>query len=268
VLAGDDLAALGAASPAYLHLLAEGMRHGFADRARWYGDPAFTRVPIERLTSVAYGRTLRARIRDDQTGPPERYGSAPDAGTSHLSVIDGDGMAVACTTTINTAFGAMLVAGDSGVLLNDEMDDFAAAPGVPNVFGLVGGDANAIAAGKRPLSSMTPVIVREKGRARLVAGGSGGPLIISATLQTLLGVIDFGLDPAAAVAAPRIHHQWAPPVLVTETELDPAVAADLTRRGQTLKRLPFAGAVQVVVARGGTLIAAADPRKDGGAAAR
>ena len=268
VLAGDDLAALGARSPAYLHLLAEAMQHGFADRARWYGDPELTRVPIEHLTSPSYGRTLRDRIRDDATAPPERYGSSPDAGTTHLSVIDADGMAVACTTTINTAFGAMLIAGDTGVLLNSEMDDFALAPGVPNSFGLIGGDANAIAAGKRPLSSMTPIIVRAEGRPRVVAGGSGGPLIITATLQTLLGILDFGLDPAAAIAAPRMHHQWAPPTLLSESELDPATAADLTARGHTLRPLQFAGAVQVVVARDGWLIAAADQRKSGGAAAR
>jgi gamma-glutamyltranspeptidase/glutathione hydrolase len=148
------------------------------------------------------------------------------------------------------------------------MDDFVAAPGVPNAFGLVGGEANAIAPGKRPLSSMSPTIVRAEGRPRVVLGGSGGPLIITATLQTILGIVDFGLDPADAVAAPRVHHQWMPPALLSERELDPAVAADLTRRGQTLKRLPFAGAVSVVVANGGRVIAAADPRKGGGAAAR
>jgi gamma-glutamyltranspeptidase / glutathione hydrolase len=152
--------------------------------------------------------------------------------------------------------------------MNNEMDDFVIAPGVPNSFGLIGGEANAIAAGKRPLSSMSPTIVRVDGRPRVVVGGSGGPLIITATLQTILGIVDFGLDPAAAVAAPRIHHQWAPPALVTEHELDPAIAADLTKRGQTLRRLPFAGAVSVVVGHDGRVIAAGDPRKGGGAAAR
>src|SRR6185369_947786 len=159
-------------------------------RARWYGDPAFTTVPVTELTSDAYARTLRARIRPDAVLPPDRYGTAPDAGTSHVSVVDDDGMAVACTTTINTAFGAMLMDEQSGVILNNEMDDFAIAPGVPNAFGLIGGEANAVAAGKRPLSSMTPVIARTEAsrdaahvRDMLVVGGSGGPLIISATLQ-------------------------------------------------------------------------------------
>ena len=142
VLGGDDLAALGASSPAYLHLLAEAMQHGFADRARWYGDPQFTSVPIDRLISPAYAHTLRSRIRSDATSPPDRYGSKPDSGTTHLSVIDGDGMAVSCTTTVNTGFGAMLMGGNTGVILNNEMDDFAIAPGVPNSFGLIGGEAN------------------------------------------------------------------------------------------------------------------------------
>ncbi len=268
LLAGDDLAALGAKNPAYLHLLAEAMASGFADRARWYGDPEFTQVPIERLTSVDYGRKLRARITPDARLPSEKYGSAPDSGTTHLSVIDAEGMAVACTTTINTAFGSLLVAGSTGVILNNEMDDFSVAPGVPNVYGLIGSEANAVAAGKRPLSSMTPVIVRAGGKPRLVAGGSGGPLIISATLQTMIGILDFGLDPAAAVAAPRIHHQWAPAALIAETDLDPATAADLTKRGHTIRRLPFTGAVSVVEARDGRLVAAADQRKNGGSAAR
>lgn len=268
VLSGDDLAALGARSPAYLHLLAEAMRHGFADRARWYGDPEFTQVPIDTLTSLAYAKSLRARIRDDATSPDDQYGSKPDAGTTHLSVIDGEGMAVGCTTTINTGFGAMLMGGTTGVLLNNEMDDFAIAPGVPNSFGLIGGEANAIAPGKRPLSSMSPVIVRAGGKPRLVAGGSGGPLIISATLQTVIGILDFNLDPAAALAAPRIHHQWAPAALVTETDLEPETAAALTARGHTIRRVPFAGAVSVVGVKDSVFVAASDQRKQGGAAAR
>ena len=284
VLAGDDLAVLGRASPAYLHLLAEAMKQGFADRARWYGDPAFTSIPLARLTSAAYGRELRARIRPDATLPAERYGTAADHGTTHLSVVDGDGNAVACTTTINTAFGALLVGGDTGVILNNEMDDFAIAPGVPNVFGLIGGTANAVAPGKRPLSSMTPVIARDGTHTRggladsrsvgatattlLAAGGSGGPLIVSATLQALLAIVDFGLDPAAAVAAPRIHDQWAPLGLAAETGIDAATLADLARRGHATRRLTFAGAVQVVARRGGRFEAAADPRKGGGATIR
>jgi len=262
VLAEDDVAALGARSPAYLHLLAEAMKHGFADRARWYGDPAFTDVPVARLTSPAYGRALRARIAPDRTLPPADYGTV-DAGTAHLSVMDADGMTVGCTTTINTAFGSMVVAGSTGVLLNNEMDDFAIAPGVPNSFGLVGGDANAIAAGKRPLSSMTPVIAVGRGDRRVVLGGSGGPLIVSGVLQTLLGLLDFGLAPGAAVAVPRIHHQWAPPLLGVEEGMPEDAIAGLRARGHTIRILPFAAAVQVVARRDGRFHAAADARKGG-----
>jgi len=278
VLGPDDLAALGRGSPEYLHLLAEAMAEGFSDRARWYGDPAFASVPLTRLLSPAYGRELRKRIRPDATLPAERPGTPLDHGTTHLSVIDAEGNAVGCTTTINTAFGAMVVGGESGVLLNNEMDDFAIAPGVPNAFGLIGEEANAVAPGKRPLSSMAPVIARTSdpgrgGRAApparlLVAGGSGGPLILSATLQTLIGLIDFRLEPAVAVAAPRIHDQWAPPVVAAEAGIDPAVLDELRRRGHTVVPLPFAGAVQVAVRRDGELQAAADPRKGGAGATR
>ncbi|MBI3767437.1 MAG: gamma-glutamyltransferase [Deltaproteobacteria bacterium] len=276
VLARDDLAALGARSPAYLHLLAETMKTGFADRARWYGDPAFTTVPIARLTSAAYGRELRARIRPDAVLPLTEYGSAPDHGTTHLSVADGDGMAVACTTTINTGFGAMLMDGESGVILNNEMDDFAIAPGVPNAFGLIGSEANAVGAGKRPLSSMTPVIARSTAtvhpgampRRLVIAGGSGGPLIIGGTLQALLGMIDFGRDAAGAVSAPRIHDQWAPPALAVEAGIDEPTRAELARRGHEVRLLTFAGAVEVVTYGDGRFDAAADPRKGGGAVTR
>lgn len=274
VLDGDDLAALGATSPAYVHLVAEAMQHGFADRARWYGDPAFTNIPLDRLESRAYARELRGRIRPDAVLPRDRYGSAPDSGTTHLSVVDADGMAVACTTTINTAFGAMVVGGETGVILNNEMDDFAIAPGVPNAFGLIGGDANAVAPGKRPLSSMTPVIARhlangDAASPRLVvAGGSGGPLIISGTLQALLGVVDFGRDAATAVGAPRIHDQWVPPALMLERGFDDATRTALAAMGHDVRPLPFAGAVQVVVVRGDGVDAAADPRKHGGTAVR
>jgi gamma-glutamyltranspeptidase/glutathione hydrolase len=265
ILADDDLAALGQRSPAYLHLLAEAMKHGFADRARWYGDPAFTEVPIARLTSPAYARTLRARITEDGVLPAGRYGLV-DAGTTHLSVMDGDGMIVGCTTTINTAFGAMLVAGSTGVLMNNEMDDFAIAPGTPNAFGLIGGDANAVAAGKRPLSSMTPVIARATDGRRVVAGGSGGPLIVSGVLQTLLGLLDFGLAPEAAVSALRIHDQWAPPVLGVEAGFDAATLEALRTRGHTVRTLPFGAAVQVVTRGADGFAAAADARKGGSGA--
>lgn len=262
ILAADDLAAMGHLSPEYLHLLAEAMKHGFADRARWYGDPAFTNVPIERLTSPTYGQALRKRIKPDTVGPAGQYGMI-DAGTAHYSVMDEDGMIVGCTTTINTAFGAMIIGGDTGIILNNEMDDFSIAPGVPNSFGLVGGEANAVDSGKRPLSSMTPVIALGPDDQRIVVGGSGGPLIISGVLQTLLGMIDFGLGAEPAIHAPRIHDQWAPPVLGIEEGIDATIAEALRDRGHTVRTLPFSAAVQVVARRNAHFQAAADARKGG-----
>lgn len=266
IVARDDLAALGHNSPTALHLLAEAMQHGFADRAEVYGDPDFVRVPLPRLLSPEYAAARRARISAVTTFPRDFYGAhapSPDAGTSHLSVVDADGNAVACTTTVNTAFGSLVLAARSGVILNNEMDDFAAQPGMPNSYGLIGAAANAVAPGKRPLSSMTPTIVLDQGRPLLIVGASGGPMIITATLQTLLNVVDYGLDAEAAVAAPRVHHQWVPEVLVTEPGIAPATREALARRGHQLREAPALGAVQAVRVSGGSYDGAADPRKGG-----
>jgi gamma-glutamyltranspeptidase/glutathione hydrolase len=214
---------------------------------------------------------LRRRIRPGATLPRTAYGSAPehraaaapDAGTSHLSVMDEDGNAVACTTTINTAFGALLVAGETGIILNNQMDDFAAQPGVPNAYGLVGTAANAVAAGKRPLSSMSPTIVTARGRPVLAVGGSGGPFIISGTLQVVLNVLDFGLDARAATAAPRLHDQWMPPVLAVERDLAPSTREALAASGHNVKEVPAMGAVQIVRRHAGVFEGASDPRKGG-----
>jgi gamma-glutamyltranspeptidase/glutathione hydrolase len=183
-----------------------------------------------------------------------------------LSVIDGAGNAVACTTSINTAFGSMVLAGDSGVILNNTMDDFSAQPGAPNAFGLIGSEANAIAPGKRPLSSLTPTIVVRGGVPIAVAGASGGPFIISATTQTLLNALAFDMDATAAVSAPRLHHQWMPPVLLLEPDLA-ATSSILGRMGHQTKTFPGIGAVQLARRSGdGTLDGAADPRKGGATA--
>jgi gamma-glutamyltranspeptidase/glutathione hydrolase len=273
ILRGDDLGALGRDSPAYLHLLAEAMKHAFADRAQLYGDPDAVDVPIQRLLAPQNTAALRQRIDAMRTLEQGAYGSsalhaAPtgDHGTSHLSVMDADGNAVACTTTINTGFGSMVVAEGTGIVLNNEMDDFAAQPGVPNVYGLVGAAANAIAPHKRPLSSMAPIIVTHDAEPVLALGGSGGPLILSGTLQVLLNVLDFHLDATAAVAAPRIHDQWMPPVLVVEPGV-PAPARDaLAGYGHTVKEVPAMGAIQTVRRDAGVFEGASDPRKGGEAA--
>ena len=269
MLRGDDLPALEQNSPTYLHLLAEALQFGFADRASYYGDPDFVPVPLHALLAPRRGRALRHRLSAATTFSPAFYGDhvlADDAGTSHLSVVDAAGNAVACTTSINTAFGAMIAAGNTGIVLNDTMDDFSAQPGAPNAYRLIGSDANAVAARKRPLSSMTPTIVTRDGAVVAVAGASGGPFIISATVQVLLNALAFGEHAEAAVAAPRIHDQWMPPMVMVESGIGSNERWALRRLGHRDVDAPAAGAVQLVL-RGadGTLDGAADPRKGGAA---
>lgn len=274
VLEGDDLAAWGFGSSAYIHHLAETMKLAYADRAKHLGDPAFYDVPVRGLTSKAYAAALReqidparARPSDEiQAGDPARYESP---NTVHLSVMDRWGNAVALTQTLNTNFGARVVAGDTGIFLNNEMDDFSAKPGVPNVYGLVGGEANAIQPGKIPLSSMSPTIVTKDGRPVLVLGSPGGSTIITAVLQTIVNVIDFGMDIQEAVDAPRVHDQWLPPILFAERfALAPDVRAALEARGHTIEVRGVMGDVQAIYVdpATGRLTGAADPRREGGVA--
>jgi gamma-glutamyltranspeptidase / glutathione hydrolase len=267
VLRRDDLPALGHNSPTYLHLLSEALQFAFADRAASYGDPDFVQVPVRALLSAARGRMLRHRLSAATTFSPAYYGQhtvGADSGTSHVSVVDRTGNAVACTTSINTPFGAMLVAGETGILLNNTMDDFSALPGAPNAYGLIGSEANAIAPRKRPLSSMSPTIVTRGGQAVAVAGGSGGPFIITGTLQVLLNALVFGQDATTAVAAPRIHDQWIPDYLMVETGIGTNERWVLRRLGHHDVDAPSAAAVQLVLRDAyGQLDAAADPRKGG-----
>ena len=262
---------LGHNSSRYVHLLSEALKHAFADRARYLGDTDFVKVPLARLVSRGYADRLAKRI-GRGVAPIDSYGSpappkAPprDSGTSHLSVIDKDGTAVAMTTTINTGFGSMVVGRRSGIILNNEMDDFAARPGKPNAYGLIQSENNAVAPHKRPLSSMSPTIVTKDGKARLVVGGSGGPFIITATLQTLINVVDFRLHVRDAVSRSRIHHQWRPNKLFVEPDLPADVGGALRKRGQKLKlmRHPFSAVQAVHVDKAGLLYGASDPRKEG-----
>jgi gamma-glutamyltranspeptidase/glutathione hydrolase len=249
----------------YHHRLVEAMKHAFADRAQHFGDPDFVKVPVGTLTSPTYAKSLAARI-GERALPLERYGVRQlpaDRGTSHLCVIDADGNAVGMTLTINTTFGSKVVVPGLGLVLNNEMDDFASAPGVPNAFGLVQGEANAVAPHKRPLSSMSPTIFVKDGRVAMVVGASGGPRIITGTLQVALNVLHRGMDAGQAVRAARVHHQWRPDRVTAEPELGPAVIADLERRGHHVARGHAGSAVQVIVARPGGLDAASDPRKGG-----
>jgi gamma-glutamyltranspeptidase/glutathione hydrolase len=183
-----------------------------------------------------------------------------------LLVVDKEGNVVAVTTTINTIFGAKMMIASLGLVLNDEMDDFAAAPGVPNVFKLEGAVANEIAPGKRPLSSMSPIIVMRRGHPVLTAGGSGGPTIISGVLQVTVNVLDFHLSPQAAVDEPRVHEQAAPDVVSVESAMPAATRSALAQMGYRLKEVPSLGAIGAITIAPGDLNGAFDPRKGGGAA--
>ena len=230
-----DLAGLGFNSSASVHLMGEAMRRSFADRARYLGDPDFSAIPTDALTAEAYTRRRMADFdpvkADSSTGVDG--GLEESMQTTHYSVVDADGLAVSVTTTLNGGFGSLVAVEGAGFFLNNEMDDFTSAPGQPNMFGLVQGEANAIAPGKRMLSSMTPTIVEDpEGRLMLVVGSPGGPRIITATFETILNVIDHGMDVQEAVAAPRVHHQWLPDVLYAERQaLAQDVIVGLSERG-------------------------------------
>jgi gamma-glutamyltranspeptidase / glutathione hydrolase len=263
-----DLQRDGRGSSAYLHVVSEALKHGFADRARFLGDTDFVSVDLPHLTNPAYHVELARRIKPNAVLPRDAYGTLgpppavhKDGGTTHLSVIDADGNAVALTTTVNLGFGAHLVAGKTGIVLNDQMDDFSLTPGVPNAFGLIGNEQNAVAPKKRPLSSMTPTIaVDAGGQVKVVVGAAGGPTIISATAEVLLNVIDWKLDAQAAVAASRIHDQWFPDLLMVEPEIVRDVTTGLEQRGHKVKEMPHIGTVNVLVRTDKGIEAGAEPR--------
>jgi gamma-glutamyltranspeptidase/glutathione hydrolase len=268
-----DLPKEGAASPAYLHTLTEAFKHAFADRARYLGDPDFVTMDVPRLTSAAYGAELAKRIKPSAVLPSDAYGTLgptakppKDGGTTHLSVIDAAGNAVALTTTVNLSFGARLVAGKTGIVLNDEMDDFVLQVGVPNAFGLIGNEQNAVAPKKRPLSSMTPTLVMDGDKVVVAVGGAGGPTIITATTEVLLDVVDWKMNAQAAVAAPRIHNQWFPEMVGVEPAIPAATTAALGRDGQKVKPVPAIGKVNVLVRTDKGIDAAAEPRSPSGPA--
>lgn len=265
ILEGHGLEPLEHNSADYLHLVAESMKHAFADRAEFLGDPDFVHVPVRKLTSKDYAAWIRGRIRADKTRPTKFYGyyhyHAEKGGTTHFSVIDRFGNAVSLTQTVNTRFGSKLLDRRTGVVLNNEMDDFAIHSDAANIYGLVGNKANALEPGKRPLSSMSPTILLRGGRPELVVGGAGGPRIISATLQTILNVLDFRMPVKAAVAAPRIHHQWLPDRLYSEAKLGAESRKLLELRGHLIREQTALGVVQAIAWQGGSPAGAADPRK-------
>jgi len=266
ILEGFKLSESGANSAATIHDLAEAMKLAYADRAEYLGDPAFTKIPVKGLISKAYADKLRAEILPDKARPsaeimplnPQPYESDQ---TTHFSVVDEYGNAVSNTYTLNFAFGLGLVAEGTGVLLNNELDDFAAKPGAPNAYGLVGGAANAPGPRKRPLSSMAPTMVFDKDGLVLVTGSPGGSRIITIVLNILLNVLDFGMNIAEATQAPRIHHQGLPDELRVEEGLSPDTLHLLEAQGYKVTIGRAWGSAQTIARAGHLLIGAADPRQ-------
>jgi len=258
ILDGYDLAGAGFNSARSVHLMVEAMRRAYADRNATLGDPAFVENPVARLISPDYARTLRAGIDPDRATPSSAIKPDPTlilprehAETTHISVLDEAGNAVSLTYTINGYFGSGVIAPGTGFFLNNEMDDFTVKVGVPNLFGLVQGTANAIAPGKRPLSSMAPTLVMRDGKPVMVVGSPGGSRIITINAQTIINMLDFGMQPQEAVDAPRIHHQWLPDTVYAEPfALSADTQAALKGMGHTLSiQVPW-GAEELIAVRG------------------
>ena len=271
ILANFDLQPMDEATR--VNVIAEAMKLAFADRAYWLGDPDF--VPVPRgLVRADYAKVLAARIQPDRVCDAPTHGEPPDAATdifgkhtTHFSTADAEGNWVACTATVNTAFGSKVVIPGTGILLNNQMDDFSIEPGVPNAFKLVGAEANSIAPRKRPLSSMSPTIVLRDGKPILSLGAAGGPTIISQTVINLVGVLDLGLPLDAALAQPRYHHQWRPDELRIESTWPDGVLEKLANFGHKLNVVPHAGASNGVGFFDGKFIGASEPRVPGEALA-
>jgi gamma-glutamyltranspeptidase/glutathione hydrolase len=268
ILEGYELAELGWHSQAALHLMAEASRRAFADRNHFLGDVDFVRVARDRFLSDDYAARQRATISTERATPsaqirPGLGATAEGEQTTHLSVIDERGNAVALTTTLNELFGSAVTVTGAGFLLNDEMDDFTSKPGAPNLFGLVQGEANAIAPEKRMLSAMTPTIVLDRaGQPILITGARGGPRIISAVYQILSNVLDYRLTFEQSLAAPRIHHQHLPDVLYYEKNgLSAELIKALVALGHTVQeREGYVGSAPTILRQGGTWLSAPDPR--------
>ncbi|MFZ9304966.1 MAG: gamma-glutamyltransferase [Steroidobacteraceae bacterium] len=266
-----DFAGVPHNSATYVHLIAEISKRVFADRAEYLGDPDFVRVPVAALTDEGYLQRRAAEVRRDAISPlgVVKPGLAESAETTHFSILDGEGNAVALTYTLNGGFGNGVVVKGAGFLLNNEMDDFSTKPGVPNLFGVVGGVANEIHPGKRMLSSMTPTLLLENDRVRMVLGTPGGSTIFTSVFQTMVNRLDFGMSAVGAVAAARFHHQLLPPTLIVHSRCcalgDDRTRADLKTLGYDVKQSPWEfGDMQLIdVDAKGVVTAAADPRGRG-----
>ena len=245
MLEAYDLKSLGWHSSKYVHTLVEVMRRAFADRAAYLGDADFVKVPVSGLTSRAYAQSRARTITDRATPSKDVSGGAPagyeSPDTTHFTIVDAEGNVVSNTYTLNDSYGAGITAKGTGILLNNEMDDFTAKVGVPNDYGLIQGAANAIQPKKRPLSSMTPTIVLKDGKPYFAIGSPGGPTIINTVLQVIVNVIDFGMDIQQAVSAPRFHHQWLPDhIFWEEFDLDADTRAAIEARGHKFREIPGA----------------------------
>ena len=252
ILKGYPMGDLGFHSASGIHYMIEAMRHTFVDRNFQLGDPDFVKNPLDKLLSDSYAADIRAKIDPAKATPSKEVqpGTAPHEGTqtTHYSIVDAKGDAVSVTYTINALFGAKVIAGDTGFFLNDEMDDFTTKPGTANLFGLVQGKTNVIAPGKRPLSSMSPTIVTKDGKTFMVLGSPGGSRIITIVLETLMNVVDYGMNMQEAVDAPRIHHQWLPDEVAVELfALSPDTAKILGDMGYTIKTQSPWGAAEAIL---------------------
>ncbi len=268
ILEGYNLAQYGHNSSQYLHILAETMKPAFADRALYLGDPDFSKIPVDTLISKGYAEILRGRISPFQSGKVsagEFETGDLKKHTTHLSVVDRKGNMCAITATVNTTFGSGMTIEGTGIILNNEMDDFAAAPGQPNFFGLIGAEANSIQPEKRPLSSMTPTFVLDENQGLMALGSPGGPRIITAVLQTILNVVDFEMDIQEAVARPRVHHQWKPDILYIEYEIPADVVENLVAKRHRIRQTGAGYTVEAILIdrENGLLYGGADPRSEG-----
>ncbi|MEM5505651.1 gamma-glutamyltransferase [Shewanella frigidimarina] len=254
-----------------LHLMAETMKYAYADRSEYLGDPDFVNVPVKQLTSKKYAKEIASKIAINKTTPsseirPGNLAPYESDQTTHFSVIDKWGNAVANTYTLNFSYGSGLVAKGTGILLNNEMDDFSAKPGTPNGYGLIGGDANAVEGNKRPLSSMSPTMVMKDGKPFIVTGSPGGSRIINITLQMIMNVIDHNLNIAEATAAARMHHQWLPDFIWVEHTLNRDTISLLEAKGHKVKVQESIGSTQSIMMTEQGLFGASDPRRAGSAA--
>jgi gamma-glutamyltranspeptidase / glutathione hydrolase len=270
-LEGFNVSSMGSGSSRTIHLMAEVMRHGFRDRAELMGDTDFVTVPTSQLILKSYASEFRKRFdperaADSRTLPARALPANEASETTHFSVVDKDGNAVANTYTLNGGYGSGVTIDGTGILMNNEMDDFTSKPGVPNAYGLIQGDANAIVRGKRPLSAMTPTFLLREGKLFLVIGSPGGPTIINTVLQVIVNIVDFGLTIQEAIDAPRFHHQWLPDELRMETHsFSEDVTKALEARGHRLTLRSFMGDAEGIMleAKTGMRLGASDSRGDG-----